>query len=96
MFENKSLTLDCKITQITGNIVSDMDGEKVMLSVKNSKYYNLGDIGGEIWDLIEKPSSISEIVKNLMSKYDVQKIECEEQVISFFNTLLGQKLIEII
>ena len=29
-----------------------MGGEKVMLSVKNGKYYNLGEIGGEIWELI--------------------------------------------
>ena len=24
-----------------------MDGEKVMLSIQNGKYYNLGEIGGE-------------------------------------------------
>jgi len=33
---------------VEGNIVSNMDGEKVMLSIKNGKYYNLGEIGGFI------------------------------------------------
>ena len=33
-----------------GNIVSDMGGEKVMLSIENGKYYNLGEMGGEIWE----------------------------------------------
>ena len=28
-----------------------MDGEKVMLSINNGKYYNLGEIGGDIWEL---------------------------------------------
>ena len=39
------------VGQVKGNIVSDMDGEKVMLSVDNGKYYNFGEIGGRIWEL---------------------------------------------
>ena len=42
--------------QVKGNIVSDMGGEKVMLSVNKGKYYNLGEIGGDIWELIRKIS----------------------------------------
>ena len=32
-----------------------MDGEKVMLSIEKGKYYNLGLLGGVIWELIESP-----------------------------------------
>lgn len=37
------------------NVVSDMDGEKVMLSVHNVKYYNLGEVGGLTWELMNEP-----------------------------------------
>lgn len=46
------LSLETVLVQREGNIASDMDGEKVMLNVKNGKYYNLGEVGGEIWSAL--------------------------------------------
>jgi len=83
------------IKQKEGNIVSDMDGEKVMLSISNGKYYNLGKIGGVIWDLIEKPMSYLELVDSLVNNYDVDRDECEQQVLSFLESLKKEELIEI-
>ena len=51
MIKNQNISLNQTLSQVKGNIVSDMGGEKVMLSVNNGKYYNLGEIGGDIWDL---------------------------------------------
>ncbi|MGN7941330.1 lasso peptide biosynthesis PqqD family chaperone [Virgibacillus sp. 6R] len=83
------------IKQKEGNIVSDMDGEKVMLSILNGKYYNLGKIGGVIWDLIEKPISYPELVDSLVNNYDVDRGECEKQVLSFLESLKKEELIVI-
>ena len=96
MIKNITITLNQTITQITGNIVSDMGGEKVMLSINNGKYYNLGNIGGEIWELIEEKKSVNQLVSELMSNYNVEQSECEEQVISFLELLLKEKLIEVV
>ena len=59
------------VKQGDGNIVSDMDGEKVMLSIENSKYYNLGIMGGQIWEMIRQPMSLNQIVRKLLSEYNV-------------------------
>ncbi|KIL49376.1 lasso peptide biosynthesis PqqD family chaperone [Jeotgalibacillus soli] len=90
-----NLSTDSVVSQMEGNIVSDMDGEKVMLSIQNGKYYNLGELGGEIWELIKEPISIQELVTVLQSQYDVTPAECEEQVISFLNQLIDQGLIQV-
>ncbi|NRD76973.1 lasso peptide biosynthesis PqqD family chaperone [Bacillus sp. BRMEA1] len=76
-----------------GNILSDMDGEKVMLSIQNGKYYNLGTLGGEIWDLIGEPISIQEIVATLQLMYDVDPAQCEEHVSLFLRQLVDEGLI---
>ncbi|MCM3650407.1 lasso peptide biosynthesis PqqD family chaperone [Metabacillus litoralis] len=89
----QEISLESKVCQSEGNIVSDMDGEKVMMSINNGKYYNLGEIGGEIWDLIKTPISVNEIILTLMSIYDVEKTECEEHVISFLKHLSKEKII---
>lgn len=92
--ENGSIPLNCRIVQGQGNIVSDMDGEKVMLNINNGKYYNLGKIGGRIWDLIDTPVSAAELVTALKSEYDVEQAVCEEHVISFLKRLLHERLIQ--
>ena len=93
MLKTNSISLKSTIVQSQGNIVSDMDGEKVMLSVKNGKYYNLGEIGGAIWEHLESPILISDLIIALMSEYDVNETECEEQVLSFLNLLAMENLI---
>lgn len=90
---NRFSTID-SVSQKSGNIVSDMDGEKVMLSINNGKYYNLGDIGGEIWELIENPTSIEDLVSTLVATYDVDKNQCKEHVLSFLEMLHKEDLIQ--
>ncbi|GAE35942.1 hypothetical protein JCM9157_3084 [Halalkalibacter akibai JCM 9157] len=94
MINQQQLTKDTVIVQVEGNIVSDMDGEKVMLSIQNGKYYNLGEIGGEIWQLITVPISISNVIGQLQAQYEVETAECQEQVTAFVQQLLEEGLIE--
>lgn len=95
MIKNQVFLLNDIVVQCAGNIVSDMGGEKVMLSVDNGKYYNLGQMGGEIWDLISVPISGNELVTELTSEYDVDRSECEAQVTSFLELLLKEDLIQM-
>lgn len=84
------------VTQNEGNIVSDMGNEKVMLNIENGKYYNLGEIGGDIWESISKPTQVNELVNHIVKKYDVQTDKCEEEVISFLENMYQENLIELV
>lgn len=86
--------IDHLVNQAEGNIVSDMGGEKVMLSIQNGKYYNLGEVGGAIWELMKEPITIQDLIIELKTHYDVEASECEKQVRSFLDQLLGEKLID--
>ncbi|MDQ0063400.1 lasso peptide biosynthesis PqqD family chaperone [Paenibacillus harenae] len=89
------LTPSDRIAQCPGNIVSDMDGEKVMLSVQNGKYYNLGAIGGRIWELLPSSTSVNELINKLTIEYDVDQTTCEQQAMPFLNHLLQEGLIRL-
>jgi hypothetical protein len=82
------------VSQVGGSIVSDMGGEKVMLSVRKGKYYNLGEMGGEIWEQIKEPVSVDKLITRLTDKYDVQETSCEREVISFLNHLIEEGLVQ--
>ena len=67
-----------------------------MLSINKGKYFNLGEIGGEIWELIAEETSVNKLVATLMSNYDVGQSVCEEQVVSFLELLSEEELIEVV
>ncbi|ANF95853.1 lasso peptide biosynthesis PqqD family chaperone [Paenibacillus bovis] len=84
-----------KITQNSNYIASDMNGEKVMLDIESGKYYNLGAIGGRIWDISEKPVTVDEIVAVLVQEYDVAQDVCKQQVSVFVEKMLQEGLVEV-
>ncbi|MFM9276968.1 lasso peptide biosynthesis PqqD family chaperone [Paenibacillus jiagnxiensis] len=83
------------ILQRSGNLASDMDGDKVMMSIESGKYYNLGKVGGRIWELAASPVTVSQIVETLVSEYDIERELCEQQVISFVAALYKESLIQL-
>lgn len=96
MLIKEKILLDSKVVQTSGNIVSDMDGEKVMLNIDNGNYYNLGEIGGIIWEMIKEPISIERLIYMLMEEFDVEKKDCERHVISFLTNLSSERLIKVL
>ena len=95
MVKTQPLSTTHIVSQGEGNIVSDMDGEKVMLSIQNGKYYNLGEMGGVIWDQIKTPTTIDQLVNTLLTQYEVDQSSCEEQVMSFMKLLHDEGLIKV-
>lgn len=91
----KSISLNDIVSQAKGNLASQMGGETVMMSIESGKYYNLGEIGGRIWESIAAPVSISELVTKLTEEYDVSTEDCTSQVISFLDHLASEKLVVI-
>ena len=72
---------------------SNMDGETVMMSLENSEYYGLNEIGTRIWELTEKKISVKNLIKILMDEYDVDENTCRTDVLEFLKELGKKKLI---
>ncbi|MNE17029.1 Coenzyme PQQ synthesis protein D [compost metagenome] len=66
-----------------------------MLNVKNGKYYNLGEVGGEIWSALDEPVSISRIVQVIQDTFDVPAETAEQDVFEFVQSLLAEDLVAI-
>ncbi|WP_160726048.1 lasso peptide biosynthesis PqqD family chaperone [Bacillus sp. USDA818B3_A] len=96
MIKNQVLSNKDIIVKKGENYISNMDGEKVMLSIQNGKYYNLGGIGGEIWDRIRDSITIPELITTLIAEYDIDRNQCEEEVMAFLQNLIKEDLIEIL
>ena len=67
MAEKGNLAAQDVITHGEEQVYTVVDGEAVLMSVANGKYYKLDDIGTRIWALIETPTAVSA----LCDKYQV-------------------------
>lgn len=90
------ITTDDIVVQSEGFLVSDMDGEKVMLSIDNGKYYNLGRIGGRIWELLSSPTTMDSVVEQLVSEYEIEPEACGQQVRLFLRQLAAEGLVRVV
>lgn len=90
------LSLESVLVQREGNIASDMDGEKVMLNVQNGKYYNLGEVGGEIWEALASPVSIGRIAGIIQEMFEVPEELARQDVFEFVQSLLNEDLVAIV
>jgi hypothetical protein len=90
-----NLSNESTISQVPGNIVSNMNGEIVMLNIGNGKYYNLGEIGGIIWRKIGNEVTYQQLIADLLLEFDVTKSDCEQHVLEFISSLQAENLIII-
>lgn len=87
--------LDTNVIQASGLVAADMDGEKVMLNIEKGKYFGLNSIGSRIWELIEHPLVVREMVSALLKEYDVDEVTCQQEVLAFLRKLYVQGLVVI-
>ena len=87
---------DTVVAQIEELVSSDLDGETVMMSVKNGKYYGMDAIGSRIWALIKQPRSVADVCNILLEEFDVRREQCERDVLDFLNNLAEDKLVRVV
>lgn len=81
------------LTRKMGIMTADMNGATVMLDIETGKYFNLGEVGGRIWELLEAPMSMETLVEKLMQEYDVTKEQCMKDVEPFLAKMLERGLV---
>lgn len=95
MGTRKEIGINTKVSQAMGIVAADMDGEKAMLNIEQGKYYGLDGVGSRIWELIDTPRTIREVVAILLTEYDVDEKKCHQDVMGFLLKLSAQGLVEI-
>jgi hypothetical protein len=84
------------ISHAAGIIASDLDEKKVMMNIESGKYFGLDSVGSRVWELIEKPHTVRDLVMELLNEYDVEESTCLQDVLAFLNKLHDQGIIEIV
>lgn len=73
---------------------SRMDNEIVMMHPESGKYFALNPVASRIWELLEQPNSINDLVEKLLREFDVTQDVCKTEVTVFIEEIMEKKLID--
>jgi len=59
---------------------SQVGDEQVILDLEGGVYYGLNDVGARIWELVQEPVRVEEIVAEIRKEYDVTEEQCAADV----------------
>jgi hypothetical protein len=69
--------------------------ESAILNLKNSVYYGVNPVGARVWNLLQRPKSVSAIRDTLLQEYEVEPGRCEHDLIDLLEKMRLEGLIEI-
>ncbi len=75
------------VVRASSNQVScELNGEYVFLNVTSGDYFSLDGPGAFVWELVQRPRAVCEIIDSVLARYDVDVETCRAEV----NELLDQ------
>jgi hypothetical protein len=93
--KKQNISMDSVVYQIEDIVASDIDDEKVMMSVEKGEYFGLDPIGSRVWELIEKPVKVTGLIDALLLLYDVDREICERDVLAFLEELQKDGILQV-
>jgi hypothetical protein len=90
-----SLNLDSVVHRDHDVIAAEADQDIVMVSITNGYYYAVSDVAREIWDTIDRPKKISDLIDGLTANYSIDRRLCEEETLSFLEDLRIEGLLKV-
>ncbi|WP_321423676.1 PqqD family protein [uncultured Methanobacterium sp.] len=72
-----------------------VEDEMVLLGMEDGIYYGLNPVGAFIWEQIKEPKKIDQIRDAILDEYDVEKGECERDLIELLKELTEKGMVEV-
>ncbi len=70
-----------------------INGRTVVLNMETGRFYHLDETGCLIWQLLEKPSTVSDVAAGVAKECGISVSECEADVAGFMDSLCSKNLI---
>jgi hypothetical protein len=88
-----SLTLDDTLVASEDQVSADLSGEVVILGMKEGAYFGVEVVGARIWELLQTPRRLGDVVATLTAEYSVPPDQCAADVLAFVEDLAGRGLV---
>jgi hypothetical protein len=62
---------------------AELDGEVCLFNPENAQYLNLNSTGSSIWNLLDAPAELEELIFNLQARFAVDPETCRHETKAF-------------
>lgn len=87
---------DARVVRMPDLIASEMDGDLVMMSIERGEYYGISGVGTRVWELLERPVTLAEIVAAICREFEVDTSVGEQDMRQFLEELLKRGLVQTV
>ena len=78
---------DGRVSRVPDVLWTQLDGQAVLLNIASSRYYQANQLGRVIWESLETPRRIADVVEHVVSRYRVDHERCRRDVMAFLTRL---------
>ena len=90
-----SLSFNQRVKLSDNVLISDLQGESVILNVNSQRYYGLDKVGTRFLSVLSESDSIEQAFQALLAEYDVAADQLRADLSELLNDLRNQGLVEI-
>jgi hypothetical protein len=90
----RQVTVSSVLVASSGQVSVDINSEAIILNLQDGRYYGLDPVGALIWERIQTPARVSDVVADLLNEFEVEPEQCRDDVLSLLNELAGRGLVE--
>ncbi|MBK6799484.1 MAG: PqqD family protein [Acidobacteria bacterium] len=89
-----NLSFNQKVKVAPDTLINVIEGESVLLNLKNESYYGLDEIGTRMWELLTISDSIQAAFEKLIDEYDVKGPRLRQDL-ELISNLVEQELLKL-
>jgi hypothetical protein len=86
---------EARVVATDRQVACEVGGEAVILHLDEGVYYGLNEVGARVWQLVQKPLTVAEIVDAIVAEYEVERAQCQRDVQELVAGLAEHKLVII-
>jgi hypothetical protein len=72
------ITPDTLVARSPSVVTSEVDGEILMMSIEQGRYFGLNDVAGDLWERLGSPRPFGELVAELGAMHERDVIELRD------------------
>ncbi len=94
MTELNPITLTDVFCVSPNQVASAVGQDVAILDLDHSIYYGLDAVGSRIWELLQQPTPLTQVVSTLVDEFEVDDATASSDVLALVQELLDKKLVE--
>jgi hypothetical protein len=84
-----------RVNVTSDQVSSELDGEEVILNLKDGTYYGLNEVGARIWALLQEAPTLLQVRDQIVEEFDVEAEQCEQDLVTLVQELEDAGLVTI-